>query len=93
VRVKGRQQPVLLFEPLGLKANVSQHKADFAELCSRALDLYWRRDFEASLQAWLKIHQRFADDTVTQLFIRRCEHYVQQAPEPEWDGVWSHTSK
>jgi adenylate cyclase len=93
VRVKGRQQPVMLYEPLGLKTNITSDQEALAQWCELALKLYWRRNFESSLQQWREVLQRKPGDSVAVLFIQRCERYLQDPPDPAWDGVWSHTLK
>ena len=29
----------------------------------------------------------------SRIYIPRCEHYLQNAPGDDWDGVWTLTSK
>ena len=32
--------------------------------------------------------EKFPDDGPSKLFLQRCQHFLQEEPEPTWDGVY-----
>ena len=87
LRVKGKQQPVAVFEALGhlapeeLAAATSAH-AVFAQ----GLVGYRSGDFKSALEAFGESLRLKADDGPSRLYVTRCQHHLANPP-PEWDGV------
>jgi hypothetical protein len=87
LRVKGKAQPVRVYELLGpAGAKVPPHIETYA----RGLALYRERRFDAALEAFSTI----ADvDPPARVFRERCLQLLQHPLGPEWDGVHSLDSK
>lgn len=85
VRVKGRQTPVWLFEPLGRRSAVTADRADWAAAFEAALDRYQSADFEGAEAAFSALP---ADDGPTALYIKRVRQFRDDPPPAGWDGVW-----
>lgn len=94
VRVKGKQQPVTLFTPLGLKADISnaqeQMAADFEECLSLYRQQTWR-DALKLLHALLA--QRTEYSELFQMYIDRISALQSQERLANWDGVYTYTTK
>ncbi|WP_164017444.1 adenylate/guanylate cyclase domain-containing protein [Pyxidicoccus trucidator] len=86
VRVKGKQQPVRVFELVG-RADTPPppHLARFAE----GLALYRERDFAAARLAFLAS----PEDKASARFAARCESMLLSPPPEDWDGVFVLDSK
>lgn len=86
VAVKGKQQPVPIYELM--IADDREMRSGFGE----ALRLYRNREFTAALQMFNKM---YADkkDNVTALYIERCRGFISSPPSIEWDGVFVAKSK
>lgn len=82
VVVKGRSQPIQIFEVLGEKGTPLPHGV---EAFSRGLDRYWKRDFREALRFF---EQGAPTDTACRTFVERCKVFIKKPPPPEWDGVW-----
>lgn len=93
VRVKGREQPVMLYAPLALNADVTPGAIHLRDLTEQALALYWTARFDESLTCWQDMLQRYPHDKLATVFAERCCYYLKTAPAADWDGVWTHTSK
>ncbi len=91
VRVKGKKQPVRIYEPLlfgepdpALAAEVERYQA--------AIDLYYDRQFAAA-------HDRFAalatdhPHPLYTLYQERSRHFQEEPPPADWDGVFVFTTK
>ena len=92
VRVKGREEPLLLHEPLcrqdeatpALREEVARHET--------ALDAYLARDFAAARALWRALREAHPCELYA-LWTQRASLAEAHPPPPEWDGVWSHTTK
>lgn len=89
VRVKGKTEPVAIFEPRGLLAD-----ADAAELAlladwSRVLELLRARDWDGAEAILLAL----PDDGLRRLYAARLYQYRATPPGADWDGVTTFETK
>ena len=93
VKVKGKDEPVSIFEPLGLSAELSAAMLDELALWHHALQLYRAREWElAGLQIY-NLQQRAPG---CRLYALYAEHIVAQREEPAnslWNGVTTYQTK
>jgi len=86
VRVRGKTQPVRIYELLGLRthmdgwAPVLRHFADGLEA------FRGQRWEEAGTAFEAAMHQRPGDGP-SELYLRRCQQYMQQPPAASWEAV------
>lgn len=93
VTVKGRQQPVAIYEPLGY-----QQEADAALLVQlqhyeEALVLFYQQRWPEALTAFENLQRCYPDRYLYELYIQRIMHLRTQNLPPDWDGVFVHTHK
>lgn len=88
VRVKGRKQPVAIFEVLEDSPQNREVRAQF----EAGLALYFASDFFAAAPLFTELAEKTADP-VAAIFAGRCEQFINKPPPPEWDGVYTMTSK
>ncbi len=95
--VKGRSQPVPVFEIVGLKESVSQQTRDCLGLFARGTERYQAQDWDGALQlftksAALEPNQQSAslavDSNPSTIFIERCHEMKARPPGPNWNGVY-----
>jgi len=93
VRVKGKNEPVAIFEPIG-------HRNDLEKSVTTELNAYKQalRNFRA--QSWDKAELDFfnltranPDRLLYQVYLDRVAFYRSEPPGDDWDGVFTHTSK
>ncbi|MDH3386697.1 MAG: adenylate/guanylate cyclase domain-containing protein [Gammaproteobacteria bacterium] len=93
VRVKGKNEPVAIFEPVG-------HKNDLGKSVTSELTAYKKalRNFRA--QSWDKAEVDFfnlnrtnPDRMLYQVYLDRIAVYRKEPPGEGWDGVFTHTTK
>ena len=83
VRVKGRREPVQIFE-LTPPGELSQRfRAAYAE----GLRLYRARRFAAARAEFEAARGERLADIPCQIFIKRCRSYELDPPDEEWDTV------
>ena len=92
VKVKGKRKPILIYELLSRKNQISKKQRDFVKLYEEGLELYFKKNWKAaikSFQAALKI----IDDNASHMFINRCQEFLKNSPPKDWNGVWEMETK
>jgi adenylate cyclase len=92
VRVKGKVQPVALYEPLAVAGAETAAQRALAAAYGEAFAAYQQRQFERAL-ALAEAILRGADDGPAQVIAERARGFLASPPPPDWDGVFTHTSK
>ncbi len=87
VRVKGRQEPVAVFEPFG-KDYFTHGQFSFIPVFEEGLSAYRNQSWEEAIDLFEKVLELKPKDIPSQIFIRRCKIMSQNPPGPDWDGVW-----
>lgn len=92
VRVKGKLEPVRIYEPIGPQAELDSATRATLEQWDAALGAYCRQDWdraEALLQALLREDER----PLYRLYLERVAQFRLAPPPPNWDGVYTYTTK
>ncbi len=92
VRVKGKDKPVAIFEPLGLRGELDDVRRKELRQYRDALMAYRNQAWD---QAELQFHQlkKAENLKIYQVYLDRIEIFKRMPPGPDWDGVFTHTSK
>jgi adenylate cyclase len=85
VRVKGKRQPVQIFELL----SVGEPPSDWEMLpvYEEAIACYRARDWRGALERFERVAQQRPADGPTQLYLSRCRALIAVPPDLAWDGV------
>jgi len=92
IRVKGKKLPVVIYE---LLAKISEADA-YAPLLTKynaALDVYRSQNWPEATGMFGELLAAYPDDGPTQVLLQRCVEFLEEAPEPDWDGVYVMKSK
>jgi len=92
VRVKGKKQPIKIYELLGRR----EDENTWEELIRRfhmALEHYKAARWDEAVAAFQNVLAIRPDDFPSLLYIQRCETLRVCPPEAVWDGVFTMTSK
>jgi adenylate cyclase len=92
IRVKGKLQPVTIFEVLSVEAAANGGK-ELAELFGRGRGAYKRQDWTAAKSLFEEVLQRWPADAPAQIFLTRCDEYLAEKPAKDWDGVYHMKNK
>ncbi|MFZ3215722.1 MAG: adenylate/guanylate cyclase domain-containing protein [Candidatus Acidiferrales bacterium] len=87
IRVKGKLQPVTIYEILGPRTG-EQDGRQLVESFTAARAVYKRREWHTARSAFAAILDRWPHDGPSGVFLTRCEEFLAQEPSAEWDGVY-----
>lgn len=94
VRVKGKTEPVVLYELLARKGEESTHIHTANQIYEDGFQLYLDRKWDLAIEAFLEYSKsKGREDKSAKLLIERCETYKKSPPPSDWDGVFTRTSK
>jgi adenylate cyclase len=94
IRVKGKLQPVMIYELCGALSDLRQN-GDFAATQERlqsfasARALYNQRNWSAAQSAFQTLLDRWPNDGPSRAYWKRCQEYLFDEPPPAWDGVFT----
>jgi adenylate cyclase len=92
VRVKGKETPVAIYEPLGPKSDldeaVQKNAADFETAFAR----YQAQDWEQAESILSDLNTR-APRKLYDIYLERIAHFRETPPPADWDGVFVYTTK
>jgi adenylate cyclase len=86
VRVKGKEDPVGIYEPVGEEGKVAREDLDEIKLWNQALRSYRSQDWDQSEVALMNL-QRMKPRYLYDLYVKRVEHLRKEPPGENWDGV------
>jgi hypothetical protein len=72
---------------------LSKNKKKMLEHYNEGLNLYKGMKFKEALQSFNKALEFEPQDGPTKLYIARCIELSKNPPPPEWDGVFTMTTK
>lgn len=88
VRVKGKQQPVEVFEPLLSEATNDPELMQWQQVIKD----YRRRDFDTAKNELLVLNRK-SPQPLYLLYLERIEQFILDPPPSDWDGCFTHLSK
>jgi adenylate cyclase len=93
VRVKGKDKPVTIFEPLGLEGEVSKDTLNELKLYREALKLYRNQNWDLSEMQFINLHNMNTQQVLYSLYIERIKQYRRSPPDADWDGAFNFEAK
>jgi adenylate cyclase len=93
VKVKGKHEPVTIYEPLGTTDRVSREQVAEVEDSNRALEFYYAGVWDSAQAAFEQLQQAFPERKLYGLYLERIDNLREQGVAAGWDGVFEHTSK
>ncbi len=94
VRVKGKEEAVTIFEPLGLQGQVEKAKLDEIKLYGQFLRLYRAQDWDQAELQLFNLQKMVPDSMLySQMFVERISYLRASPPGKDWDGAFTFTHK
>jgi len=93
VRVVNINTPIRLYELISLKDELADVHKEFLDNFHSALDHFEKREWEKALEFFNRSIINEPYDETTKIYIDRCEKFIKEPPQDDWDGVYNLTSK
>jgi adenylate cyclase len=93
VKVKGKNEPVDIYEPVGLSDVLSAERAAEVAESNAAMEYYYAADWEHAASAFSSLQRTWPERKFYSLYLDRISDLKQQGTQPGWDGVFVHTAK
>jgi adenylate cyclase len=93
VRVKGKDEAVAIFQPLGLEGQVEKPKLDEMKLWNQALKLYRSQNWDLAELQLINLEKATPDGALYGEFLERVTTFRLNPPEAGWDGAWKFETK
>ncbi len=93
VRVKGKDKPVAIYEPIGLTSEVEKSKQDEVKLFHEVRRLYRKQDWDQAELQLMNLQRLSPHTALYQIYIERIGYFRKNPPPPDWDGVYVFQTK
>ena len=93
VKVKGKNEPVTIYEPVGLDNLISREEAGEVRQSNAALDLYFAGDWGNAQSAFEALQAAAPEHRFYRLYLERIPALQSKGIVAGWDGVFAHTTK
>lgn len=94
IRVKGKDFPVAVYEALDYRGGEVGCGLDaMIEAFDRGIALYRAREWHDAERRFEAALAACPEDGPSKIYIERCRTFAKTPPPPEWQGIWSLTSK
>ncbi|MEN6584791.1 MAG: adenylate/guanylate cyclase domain-containing protein, partial [Sulfuricella sp.] len=88
VRVKGKDIPVSIYEPLGPAEKIDPSKLDELREFQRAVELYRTRQWDLAEACLQSLQQAAPQDTLYPVYQQRIARFRANPPAADWDGTF-----
>lgn len=93
VAVKGKNVGIKIYELIALTGSdpllvPTDEQIDFARQFEKAFMLYHEQRWDESIAGFERIMEIFGRDVTAEMYIKRCKHFQENPPGPDWDGVF-----
>ena len=92
MRVKGKDQPVVIYEPLGPAAQTANADIENAAVLKQMLECYRACQWDEA-EALLTNLEQGEQQPLHRLYRDRIAHFRANSPETGWDGVFTFNTK
>jgi adenylate cyclase len=94
VRVKGKLEPVGIYEPVGEKGKIDGSVIDNIDRFHRALERYRQQRWDEAEQTIASLAMNDPTRKVYKIYLEERIPYLRQNPPgPKWDGAFTFTTK
>lgn len=87
ITVKGKTEPVRIYEILQLKSKSSEKLSDIKNLFETGLLFYRHKQWEKSEKYFMECYKKY-NDLPSKVFLSRILHFKITPPPAKWDGVF-----
>ena len=92
VRVKGKIEPVRIYEPVGLLADIEDDLREDIHRLTEAIKYYQERQWDRAMSVFELLASK-DNQKLYQIYIERIRHFQTEPPHSDWDGVFVFKTK
>lgn len=93
VKVKGKDKPIGIYEPVALEAEISREESEEISMLTKALIAYRKQDWQIAEKLFNSLKHASPERILYELYLERIEGFKSQPPGENWDGVFTHKTK
>ena len=93
VAVKGRHEPLNIYEPLGYIKDALPELLVEIEQYNKALVLYYQQEWAIAQEMFETLVKRYPSRYLYQMYSMRIAELIKKPILPDWDGAFIHTHK
>jgi adenylate cyclase len=93
IQVKGKEEAIAVYQPLGLKSDVSSKKIDEIECFAKAYEYYKKQSWDEATEQLKNLRNRYPQCKIYQIYLERIDGLREQKLAQNWDGVFRHSRK
>jgi adenylate cyclase len=93
VRVKGKDKPVKIYEPLGLKTAVSKDVKDELKVYNQARKYYRDQEWDLAELQFINLQNMSPMMKLYSVYLDRIHVFRETPPDENWDGVFTYKTK
>ncbi len=89
IRVKGKLKPTAIYQPI---KDLTAETEKMVDYYNKGLEQYKNRNWEKAIDYFSKAYEINSDGT-SSMYIERCQHFIEEPPTDDWDGVYVFKTK
>ena len=93
VRVKGKDKPIAIYEPIGLVSEVGKEMQDEIKLFHEVRRLYRSQDWDQAELQLMNLQRMSPDTALYKVYAERVGYFRNNPPDADWDGVFVFQTK
>jgi adenylate cyclase len=93
VKVKGKDEPVDIYEPIGMDGQVDKKLMDEIKLWHKALRAYRAQNWDEAEMDLFNLQRMSPGNKLYELYFERIKQCRAEPPGPNWDGVTAFKTK
>ncbi len=88
VAVKGKSKGIKIYELISEKGQLDDQRGSHREIYEKALKQYLERNFKDAKAGFTKAKTILKDDLASDVFIQRCDDFINNPPDKDWTGMY-----
>lgn len=93
VRVKGKDKPVAIFEPIGAEGEVEPERMEEINMFHQMLRMYRKQDWDGADLHLYNLQRLYPTMRLYKTYVERIAYFRSNPPPADWDGVFVSETK
>ncbi|MCL2192459.1 MAG: adenylate/guanylate cyclase domain-containing protein [Treponema sp.] len=87
IRVVGIKEPIQIYEVINTMENATPGEKELVDVFQQAMGYYEKREWQEAMQGFWE--SMAIDGGPSEMYLKRCEDFLENPPEDNWDGVYN----